>query len=509
VSDPQDPTTSRFGALSALTLVVAGAALAVPGGAQQLPRHPRELKYPPLAFEVPRAEEHRHVLSSGVVVYVFEDHALPLVDITLHSRIGYFLDPTDGFGVANLTGAMLREGGAGDWTAEQLDERADFLAANLGSGTGETGSSASVDCLATALSDCLDLLFTMVQRPRFQQDRLDIEKGNLREQMKQRNDDPGSILDREWEWLLYGADHFGSRRHTEATVAAIDRDDLAAFHRRWWGPEGLVVAVSGDVDVEAIVGDLERRFAAWPEAAGGAPPWPPPAPGYQPKPGLYHVEKDIPQGRTRIGHLTRQWDPQWSDPQAYAALVMNDILGGGGFTSRITQRIRSDEGLAYSAGSSLGIGTFWPGSFQVFFQSKNETVAYATKIALDEVRRMQEQPPSEEELRVSKGSFVESFPRGFESATAVANRFAGDEIVGRPHEYWYRYRERIAAVTAEQVQAAARAELHPDRLVVLTVGPWAQIAAGDPQGRAKVEALGLGPVTQLPLRDPLTLEPKP
>jgi predicted Zn-dependent peptidase len=238
-------------------------------------------------------------------------------------------------------------------------------------------------------------------------------------------------------------------------------------------------------------------------------PWPPPPPRHEPRPGLYHVEKDIPQGRVRIGHLARQWDAGWSDPQAFAAMVMNDILGGGGFTSRITQRIRSDEGLAYSAGSGYAVGAFWPGVFQVFFQSKNETVAYAAKIALDEIRRMQQQPPSEEELRVSKGSFIESFPRGFDSATSTANRFASDDVIGRPHEYWYRYRARIAAVTAEQVQQAARTDLHPDRLVALTVGPWAAIAAGDPQGRAKIETLGMPPVVQLPLRDPVTLEPKP
>ena len=494
-------------ALAALAALAAGAA-ARPAAAQPIAKHPRELRYPPLAFEVPRAEEHRHTLSSGVVVYVFEDHKLPLVDVVLHSRVGYYLDAPEDFGVGSFTGSMLRLGGAGDWTAEQLDERADFLAANLGSGTGLT-STASVDCLTTALGDCLDLLFTMVQRPRFQQSRIDVEKGKILEALKQRNDDPGSILDREWGWLLRGPDHFSARKHTGATVAALDRDDLVAFHRRWWGPEGIVVAVAGDVETEDIVAELERRFAAWPKAEGGAVPWPPPAPAHEPKPGLYHVEKDIPQGRVRLGQLARQWDAQWSDPQAFAALVMNDILGGGGFTSRITQRIRSDEGLAYSAGSGYSVGTFWPGEFQVFFQSKNETVAYAAKIALDEIRRMQQAPPTEEELRISKGSFVESFPRGFDSPTSTANRFASDDVLGRPHEYWYRYRERISAVTPEQVQQAARDDLHPDRLVVLTVGPWAQIAAGDPQGRAKVETLGLPPVVQVPLRDPVTLEPKP
>lgn len=500
--------TRRLAATLALLLLAAVCGGAV-AAAQTLPAHPRELRYPPLAFEVPRAEQHRHTLVGGVTVYVVEDHDLPLVDVTLHLRGGSFLEPAAQTGLAALTGDLLRSGGAGEWTAEQLDERADFLAAQLGSNSGDTTSSASVNCLRTALDDCLDLLFGIAQRPRFQQNRLDIAAGNLREAMKQRNDEPAAILEREWGWLLYGADHFSVRRATEASLAAIGRDDLVAFHRRYWRPENVVVAVAGDVDTRAVLAQLERRFAAWPEGERAQVPWPPPAPQHTPQPGLYHVEKDIPQGRVHIGHLTRQWDAQWSDPAAFAGIVMNDILGGGGFTARLTKRIRSDEGLAYSAGSSYAVGPFWPGVFRVFFQSKNETVAYAASIALAEIRSMQQQPPSEEELRVSKASFVETFPRRFESPDAVANLFASDDLLGRPHEYWVRYRERIAAVTAEDVQEAARADLHPDRLVALTVGPWAQIAAGDPQGRAKMETLGLGAVRQLPLRDPLTLEPRP
>jgi zinc protease len=490
-------------------LLLAAPLFAVAASAQPLPKHPRDLEFGPLTFEVPRAEEHRHRLASGVTVYVVEDHDLPLVDVTLHLRLGSFLDPDDKTGLAALTGAMLRQGGAGEWTAEQLDERADFLAADLGSETGDTSGSAAVNCLKTALDDCLDLLFAIVQRPRFQQSRIDVAKGVMHEEMKQRNDHPAAILEREWQWLLYGPGHFSTELVTAGSLAAIGRDDLAGFHARYWRPENVVVAVAGDVDTAGVLAALEKRFAAWPQGEAAAVPWPPPPPQHTPQPGIYHVEKDIPQGRVQIGHLGRQWDAQWSDPQAYAAVVMNDILGGGGFTSRLTKRIRSDEGLAYSAGSSYNVGAYWPGAFRVFFQSKNETVAYATSIALAEMRAIQQQPPSEEELRVSKNSFIETFPRRFESADAVANLFAGDDLLGRPHDYWNRYRERIGAVTAADVQAAARADLHPDRLLVLTVGPWTQIATGDVQGRAKMESLGLGTVVQLPLRDPLTLEPRP
>jgi predicted Zn-dependent peptidase len=497
-------TPAATGTASAAATAVAPA----PPAAEPIPAHPRELRFPPLAFEVPRAEAHRHRLKNGVTLYLVEDHALPLFEVSVQARIGTFLDRADQPGAASLTGSMMRQGGAGAWTAEQLDERADFLASELASGTGDTTSSASVDCLSSALDDCLDLLFAMMMAPRFQQDRLDVEKSDTLEAMKQRNDDPESIQDREWGWLLFGRDHFGTRKLTAVELASVTREQLVAFHRAWWRPEQMVIAVSGDLTAAALLPRLEKRFAAWPRGSVAATvPWPPPAPTFAPVPGLYHVEKEIPQARVELGHRSRQWDSAWSDPHAYAALVMNNILGGGGFTSHLTKRIRSDEGLAYSAGSRLDVGVFWPGTFQIYFQSKNETAAFAAKIALEEVRAMQEKAPTEEELRVAKASFVESFPRRFDSANAVANLFAADDLLGRPHDYWQRYRDRIGAVTADDVQAAARSDLHPDRLVVLMVGPWAQLEPGDPQGRAKLVTLGLGETHHLPLRDPLTLEP--
>ncbi|HEV8631201.1 MAG TPA: pitrilysin family protein, partial [Thermoanaerobaculia bacterium] len=308
--------------------------------AGSIPARPGKLRFPPLSFTVPKAEAYRHVLANGVTVYLVEDHTLPVVDVELQSRLGSFLDPAGKVGVAEMTGTMLRQGGAGDWTAEQLDERADFLAAELGSETGDTSGGASVNCLASALDDCLDLLFTMVQRPRFQTDRLDVAKSNLTEEMKQRNDQAEEIQGREWQWLLYGTEHFTSRLPTAASLAAISRDDLVAFHRDYWRPENLVVAVAGDVQPAAFLAKLEQRFAGWPAGKGAPVPWPPPPPRSTPTPGLYHVEKDIPQARVTMGHLGTQWDAQWSDPHAYAALVMNDILGGGGFTSHIPKRIR-------------------------------------------------------------------------------------------------------------------------------------------------------------------------
>ncbi|MGE0639649.1 MAG: M16 family metallopeptidase [Thermoanaerobaculia bacterium] len=482
-----------------------GTVLSVAGGfAQSIPERPEELAYGPLRFEVPDASGFRHELPGGIVAYVVPDRSLPLVSVVLHLRTGAFRESAAQPGVASMTASLMRVGGTAERTPEEFDERADFLAAQIGSSAGDTGARVSLNVLSTSLDDGLDLLFEMLRTPRFDDSRLAIEKSKALEAMKQRNDDAGDIQTREWSWLMYGRDHFSSRRATAAQLGSITRADLVDFHRRTYGAEEMVIAVSGDVDAKAIVANLSRRLRGF--RAGERAPWPPPASDYRPTPGLYHVEKDIPQGKVSIGHRSiRVTD--WSNPELAALDVMNDILGGGGFTSRLVKRIRSDEGLAYGAGSNYGLGVFWPGVFGMGYASKNPTVAYAMEILLEEVDRIRREPVTAEELAIARSSAIDTFPRAFESAAQIAGTFAQDELIGRPHSYWTGYRARIGAVTAADVLAVAQKYLHPDELVTLVVGKWSEIAPGDPEGRATMEQFAGGKVEHLPLRDPLTLQP--
>jgi predicted Zn-dependent peptidase len=477
---------------------------ATPAG-QMIPAHPTELQYGPLDFEVPEGARYRHELSNGIVVYVAEDHALPLASVTITLRAGAFLDPADKPGLASETGSMIRRGGAGSMSAEEFDERVEFLAANMSSSGGDLSSGASFNCITNVLDETLELFFQMLKSPGFQQDRIDVERENIVEEMKQRNDSPRSISGREWGWLMRGRDHYLSRAMTKDELHAVTRDDMIAFHRNYWRPENMIVGVSGDVDPEAVLAKLEKHFAEW-KSEGPDVPWPPPAPTHVPTPGVYHVDKDIPQGRVLIGHLGYQ-RPNWEDPEVFSLMVMNDILGGGGFTSRMVKRIRSDEGLAYSAGSSFGIGQYWPGVFQVYYQSKSETVAFAAKIAMEEIERVRTESVSEEELTVAKNSFIDVFPRRFESASQIVGTFVDDEYTGRPHDYWIKYRDLVRVVSAEDVMNAAKKHLHPDNLVMLIVGKWDEIEPGDADGRASMAEFYEGQTTVLPLRDPLTLEP--
>jgi len=187
--------------------------------------------------------------------------------------------------------------------------------------------------------------------------------------------------------------------------------------------------------------------------------------------------------------------------------VMNRILGGGGFTSRIVSRVRSDEGLAYSAGSAFMPGVYYPGAWRAAFQSKSSTVALATRIIFEEVDRIQNEPVSDDELATATNAMVETFPRRFESKAGMLRVFVNDEVTDRNPDYWTQYRDNVRAVTAADITRVARKHLRPDEMAILVVGKWDDIAPGDLEGRADMSAFFDGTATRLPLRDPLTLEP--
>lgn len=472
--------------------------------AQTIPARPEELRFDELRFEVPDPARYRHLLSNGVAAYVAPDSTFPLVRIGIQLRGGSYLEPEDKVGLAGLTGSLIRTGGTETLDPAAFDEEAEFLAATLSSFGGDSRGGASLECITPVLEPAMDLFFEMLRRPRFDETRLAVEKENLLEAMRQRNDDPGGILAREWEWLLEGESFYRSRRMTKQHLDAISREDLLRFHEKYWRPENMILAVSGDVDPEKILAKIETYLTGWP--GEGAPvDWPPPQPAHEPRPGAYQVEKEVPQGTVLLGHPVPRWT-DWGNPDRAALQMMDHILGGSGFTSRITKRIRSDEGLAYDAGSSFGFDALAPGSFTVSFQSKNATVALAAKIALEEIARIRTEPASEEEIAIAKASLIETFPRRFESAEQIAGVYAGDAFIGRSHDYWKNWRAQVEGVTAGDVLRVAQRFLKPEAIVFLVVGKWEEIAAGDAGGRASMKDLFGGEVTHLPVRDPLTLK---
>ncbi len=490
-------TLSALLALAVLVLSPAG----LIGQTPQIPSHPRDLKYTTLSYTAPKREQYRHVLSNGVVAYLVEDHDLPLVNVSTLIRTGSYLDPEGKAGLASLTGTQMRAGGTTSKTADEFDEAADFLAANITSFIGGTQANTNVNFLAKDIDQGLALYFDMLKNPRFQEDRLKLAKSQILQTMERRNDRTDAIEGREWGRLMYG-DHFSTKETTKASIEGITREDMLAFHQRYYQPGGFIFAISGDFNTKAMIAKLEAALKGWPVNKQAVPDIP--KPSAMPVAGVYAVHKaDVNQGRVSLGHTGALRD----NPDSYALSIMNDILGGGGFTSRITSRVRSDEGLAYSAGSNFGMGVYYPGVFRAAFQSKNPTTSQAIDIIMEEINRVRTSKVSAEELETAKNSFIEVFPRSFATASQVAGLFAGDEYTKRSPEYWTTYRDRIKAVTAEDVQRVAQKYLQPDKLVVLVVGNIDEISKGNPDKpqHSLAKIAKDGQIKRIPLPDPLTM----
>ncbi|MBI1176628.1 hypothetical protein GC207_04230 [bacterium] len=472
--------------------------------AEDIPNRPEKLTFEPLKFEPPLAADYRHVLNGGVVAYLVPDRTLPLVDIDVMFRVGEHLDPKGKEGLASLTGYLMARGGTKSKTAEELDERMDFLAAQLGTGIQGFQGNAHLNLLSKDLDEGLSILREVLAEPRFQEDKIALRKEQIIAEMKQRNDDSADIEQRERRFLAFGEHFWSNRLETKSSVDSISRDDLIAFHHKWIQPKNFIIAVAGDFDVDDMTARLNKLIADWPYSGETAPE--PPANPEMAKPGIYLVDKDVNQGRVTLMLPGIQRD----NPDYFACLVMNDILGGGGFTSRLMNRIRSDEGLAYSAGSAFQAGVYAPGPFIAVFQSKSRTVPYATSIIEQELKRMADQPVSDEELNTSKRSFIDTFPQNFASKSAVAGLFGNDELTGRfakDPDYWKEFRGKIDAISEDDVQKVAKKYLKPNDAVILVVGQKKEILEGHPDHSVKLTDLSKGPLVEVPLRDPLTLKP--
>jgi len=463
---------------------------------------PTDLEYADRQIEIPDPGQYRHALDNGNVAYIVPDHSLPLVNIKVQSRAGqYLLSPGDA-GLAGLTSSMMRDGGTRDLDPKELDEKLAFLATSVGVSIGNTSASASMNSLSSNLDESLGLLFDVIAEPRFDSQRLEIKKNQFIEGMKRRNDDTRAIERRVYGEMRYGADSYRSYQATEAQIRAIDAEQMGAFSARVFASPNLVISVNGDVEPAAIVASLNRQIARLDQGVEL------PAIPTEAKPvaaGLYGINKDdVTQTRVRMFHP----GPRRGDPQEFAIKVMNDILGGGGFTSRITKRVRSDEGLAYSAGSAFPLGVYYPGTYLVYFQSKNPSVPEASKIVLEEIARMQAEPVTAQELSTAKQAVISVLNERYSNATRRAAAFAADDLQGTPVNYWSNYEQNTASVSIADVQKAARDHLHADKLRILLTGKLSEAGEGDGEHGSLEAVTGLK-MQQIPLKDPLTLEPLP
>lgn len=496
-------TNTLFGRsvmLAAILLLATVPVLPGAAAAGKIVDHPDKLKFEKLDYQPPKPDGYRHTLACGATAYIVENPEVPTFDLTVLVRTGSMYEPVEKAGLADMTGYLMRNGGVEGMSAKELDERIAFLAGEISVDIRGSRGRATLFCLSKDMDEGLDLLAKVLRTPQFDQAALDRYRTDLLSEMEQRNASTSSIESREWQFLMYG-DHPCTipYRTTGQSIDSITREDLIAFHDAYFYPGNFIFAVAGDFKTGDVIAKLDAMLDGWPDRELQLREIPDAVP--DPEPGVYMIEKeDVNQSRIRIGHI----GVKRGVPDEYALLVMNDILGGGGFTSRITRRVRSDEGLAYSTGSAFERPVEYPGTFRAWFQTKHATAAFGTRLIVDEINRIRSEKCDAEIVENAKASFIGNLVNPFSSKRNIVNTFADDDYTGRPDEYWQEYEGRMTAVTPDDVLAAAKKYLHPDKLVFLVVGDPQAVMEGSDKHPEKFS--DFGPITILPLRDPMTLE---
>jgi predicted Zn-dependent peptidase len=425
---------------------------------------PRTMTFDPVTITVPEVE--RVVLENGMIVYLLPDRELPLVSVSAMIRTGSIYEPADKVGLAGLTGIVMRTGGTARLAGDQVDEELEFLAANISMGIGAESGSASLDLLKKDLPQGLAIFADMLRAPAFESAKVDQAKRQALEAIRRRPDSPGGIAAREFRKLLFGADHPLGRESTTDTVSRITRDDLVAFHRQFFGPNSLILGVTGDFEKPAMLDALRKAFGDWKPQTVALPSLPPVTASPGAGRSVNILRRDLSQTHLRIGHLSVRED----DPDYFALALLEDILGGNSFTSRLFRDVRSRQGLAYSVGSRIAPGNAGPGIFMMQALTKGPSTYQALSSMLDHMERMRQEPVSPEELQLAKDAFLNSFVFSFADSGLIVGRLMGLEYHGLPKDFLQRFRDSVVRLTKEDLLRVARLHLHPDRVIILAVG---------------------------------------
>jgi zinc protease len=415
----------------------------------------------PAALELPRID--RFALPNGLDVVVVARKDLPLVSFGIALQAGGYDEDRDGLGVSDFVAAMLRRG-TKKRSADDISRAIDFVGGTLDAQATNESTTASCSALSKDTRLCLDLLADILLHPAFPES----EMGDVRDQMlaavASRYDNPSELATAHFDNQLFGEQHPDGWVLTSQDVARISRPQLEKFWRTFYRPNRAILAVAGDVDVARLRPLIERAFRGW--ARGEAPPRPaftiPRLAGTR----ILLVDRpDLTQATVLFGHAgIKHADPSW-----YAVTLMNYVLGGSDFSSRLMTEVRSRRGLTYGISSSFG-ASLYQGAFLAGAATRNETAWEALLAAVNEVRRMKDQGPTAAELDKAKGYYAGSYPFNLQTAAGVAAALVGAELHGLGSAYVRDLPLRLAAVDAPQAQAAARNFLSPDTLLVVIVG---------------------------------------
>jgi len=452
--------------------------------------HYDQLQLPPLAA-VKLPDHTRFELDNGIIVFLIEDHELPLIDGSAYFRVGSRLEPSDKIGIANIVGSVMRSGGTRRRAPEALNQFLEDRAASVETDIDAVAGRASFSTLSEDLDDIFEVFADVIRHPAFPEDKLELTQTLWRGSIARRNDSPESIAGQEFGKLIYGADSPYARMVEYATIDAISRADLVAFHRRYFHPNNMLLGIVGDFNTDEMRSLIEKRFGDWKrDSTVDQPDFAAlPAVAQATSGGLFLVDQpQLTQSYIQMGHL----GGQLKDPDYTPLSVLNDVLNGLG--GRMVNEVRSRQGLAYSVYAYWSPQFDHPGLFVGGGQTRSDATVPFIKSWQSEIEKVRTSLISETELEQAKESSLNGFVFNFATPVQTLSRLIRYEYYGYPDDFIFRYQKEVEATTVQDIQRAAQTYLKPDQLVTLVVGNAASM-------QPALDSLGI-PVTPIDIAIP-------
>jgi zinc protease len=442
-------------------MFITAAALPLPRATAQVTNW-KQIPIPQLPAFKPKQPK-RVELSNGMVIFLQEDHELPLIGATARIRGGSVNEPTNKTGLVDIYGEVWRTGGTKSQTGDQLDDFLEVRAAKVETGGGPDSTTISFSCLKGDLDDVFKAYVDVLQNPEFRAEKIDIARKAMQDAISRRNDEIGDIAHRESIKLAYGPDNPYARVAEYATVEAATRQDLIDWHGKYVHPNNIILGVSGDFDAAAMEARLRAAFESWPKG----PAFPKNNFQYNPaKPGYYLIPKeDVNQSNIRMVALGTTRD----NPDYYAISVFNEAFGGG-FSSRLFNDIRTKRGLAYGVGGGVGTNFGHPGVLQVAMGTKSQSTIEAVQAVHEDIDDLAKEPITEDEIQHAKDAILNTFIFRLDSPDKILIERMTYEYYGYPADWLDKYQAEVKKVTAADVNRIAAKYLHKDQMAVLVVG---------------------------------------
>lgn len=437
-------------------------------------------------------------LENGLKVIVIEQPTLPIIQFSLRVRVGAIHEPTDRTGLATFTASMLRQGTT-TRTADEISEAIDFVGGSLGASADVERTDVTARVLKKDLQVGLDLLADVVQNPSFPEKEMGIIRNQLIADVRSTQDDPESLAAAHLDFALFGTIHPLGRAMSEQSLNAITRDDLVTFHGMYYRPNNSVLAVAGDVKADEIIQLVKKAFGNWQRA--DIPPAPLPEPvklqGYKVR--FVHKPGQT-QTHIEIGHFGLAV----TDPDYIPTILANYVLGGGVFSSRLLQIIRSKAGKTYSIFSYFPSYSF-PGYFRISTFTRNEQAFETLQLIVDEFKKFKEGGITQEELQAAQDNIAGSYILRLETLSGLATTVLNNDFYGFGMDRSRNWRKLIRSVTLEQANQAIKDRFDPENLAIVLLSDIKTL-----EGRTElIPGISLESVNVVNWLEPVTARAKP